>query len=277
MGSFAQDKEGGLASSPSNGLLFDILHFDIISIVLLKLDMTSLTKMRRVCKSSKAIIESLYEYRMLHEHADMTTYAAISTGAASYFTVRELFLEFRHRWCRQCGEGVTGARLCLATVRRCCVRCSVSHAAFTLVPVPHVLSKFGLSIEEVKERLPMVKVSVLRRSKTPGAGTLSQMQDIVNLAEAKSLAIEIYGSEAKMYEAASQSLKRALREAEDRQTSNIRLAWASRSALPPISPAPHQFKALSQPSSIWQDLGCSDFPFWDSETRRPRLNILDTF
>lgn len=262
--------------SPSQGLLLDMLHYDVLRAILLTLDMASLNKMRRVSKVVRAIVESLYEYRMLDEHANRTMYSVYSSGSASYFTIRELFLEFRHRWCRGCGEGVTGYFLCLATLRRCCRSCSLSSAAFTLAPVPYVLSEFGLSITDVKERLPMVNSRVVRGIKVMGCEMAPSVHDLVSVAEAKRLAIEIFGSEANMEEAASQ-LRRVSSKSEGRQSSIIRSnRCGMRTYLPPSSSL-GRFRLLTKPAGIWQVFGSSDFPFWDSETQRSRLEVLETF
>jgi hypothetical protein len=98
------------------------LPLEILHLILLDLDLTSMGMLRRVDTTSWHLVESLPAYRLLRKHAPNTLRLMDATGCSSHFPIHWIFTEFCHPWCRTCGE--FGPYLYLPTVSRSCYKCN---------------------------------------------------------------------------------------------------------------------------------------------------------
>ncbi|KAK0728624.1 hypothetical protein B0T26DRAFT_638091, partial [Lasiosphaeria miniovina] len=130
----------------------DELPSEIIINVLLRLDVPTLTLLRRVNRRAMAIVSSLYPYRMIRQYCPDVLRAVISLNASSY--------DYQTLWdalpvCSKCdGCDLFGSYLYIVTGKRVCYLCFTS--GWKYIPtMPPMAWDAGLSQDAVGE-LPSV-------------------------------------------------------------------------------------------------------------------------
>ncbi|KAI0837090.1 hypothetical protein F5Y06DRAFT_271969 [Hypoxylon sp. FL0890] len=135
----------------------DALPLELLTEVLIAIDLPTLTAFRRVNCRAMSIVDSLHQYRMISEHCINVLRAVISLKAAS-FDCRTLYETLSTRKCEACDR--FGSYLYLITCKRVCYFCFTGRPEYHpmsatdakrctglprrgLMHLPHVLSLTG--------------------------------------------------------------------------------------------------------------------------------------
>ena len=94
---------------------------EIIEHILSNVDLASLMLLRSISRRLHFLIDCLVPYKMILANAPNALRALLSTGAANYFTILDLYGALRAQDCFLCNR--FGAFLYLLECRRCCWHC----------------------------------------------------------------------------------------------------------------------------------------------------------
>ncbi|KAK8171335.1 hypothetical protein BKA80DRAFT_7286 [Phyllosticta citrichinensis] len=100
---------------------FGKLPLEILQSVLVKLDLRTLTDIRRVNERATQVVDTVPEYKAIFKHASIVLRAVISVEVASFISCKDLYSELGRRDCRQCGR--VAAYLHLLACERFCNYC----------------------------------------------------------------------------------------------------------------------------------------------------------
>lgn len=131
----------------------DLLPPELITGVLLALDLPTLTAFRRVNQSAMNLVDTLRPYSMIFRHCPNVLRAVLSIEATSY-DCQSLFETLCTSKCAACGR--FGGYLYLATCERVCYYCYTSHPAFLPIPVTRAAQATGRTRKDLK-RLPHIR------------------------------------------------------------------------------------------------------------------------
>lgn len=131
----------------------DLLPLELITGVLLALDLPTLTAFRRVNQSAMNIVDILRPYSMIVRHCPNVLRAVLSIEATSY-DCQSLFETLSTSKCITCGR--FGGYLYLITCERVCYYCYTSHPAFLPIPVTRAAQATGRTRKDLK-RLPHIR------------------------------------------------------------------------------------------------------------------------
>ncbi|KID96028.1 F-box domain containing protein, partial [Metarhizium majus ARSEF 297] len=130
----------------------DLLPTELITYVLLALDLPSLTAFRRVNRRAMSLVDSLHQYRMIFEHCPDILRAMVSIDA-KYFDCASLFNTLSSTKCATCDR--FGGHLYLITCKRVCYFCFILDPLYLPVSATLATKHTGLSRKELK-RLPHI-------------------------------------------------------------------------------------------------------------------------
>ncbi|RAK81775.1 uncharacterized protein BO72DRAFT_524188 [Aspergillus fijiensis CBS 313.89] len=159
-----------------------LLPLEIIRMILLDLDMLSLSHLRSVNKTTKQIIDSLPEYHLLHTHAADILRLLDLTQCTHHFSLGQLYQEPRHPRCRTCGD--FGPFLYIPTCSCSCFACRRTHRQYCMAPIEAVFQRYGLSLDNDWHRLPVIRTLDF-------TGWAYQEKMLVSMAQAKALALQL--------------------------------------------------------------------------------------
>jgi hypothetical protein len=129
----------------------EILPVELVQIVLLDLDLQSLTSLRRVNRRAMVTIDMLCQYSEIIAYASNSLRAALSINLGASISCRQLHTELCSQECIACGR--FGPFLYLLTCSRVCYVCLVEDPRFLPLTPRHARIAFGLSSYETG-RLP---------------------------------------------------------------------------------------------------------------------------
>lgn len=102
--------------------MLDQLPVELLSAILLELDLASLVIFRHVNRRAREVINSLREYKLIATHASNCVCAMLWTGSASGITLSHLYHLMCQELCSTCQQSF-GDMLNLLTWQRCCSAC----------------------------------------------------------------------------------------------------------------------------------------------------------
>jgi hypothetical protein len=128
----------------------DLLPLELVSEILLALDIPTLTSFRRVNRRAMELVDSLHQYRSILKHCPNILRAIVSTNASSY-TCRVLYDTLCNTKCSSCDR--FGGYLYLITCRRVCYFCFSRNLIYFPLSAWQAAKLTGLSRRDLK-RLP---------------------------------------------------------------------------------------------------------------------------
>jgi len=141
--------------SPSNTQLrvFDTgdlraLPLEIAYLILSLLDLRSLTDFRAVSWGSRALVDSLPQYKAIIQHAPNALRALLSTNMAVHFTTSNLFEALYTQVCFGCGQ--FGPFLDLFTCYRYCLTCVIDSNDLLSTPISTAKREFNLTSRMIR-------------------------------------------------------------------------------------------------------------------------------
>ncbi|KAK2784062.1 hypothetical protein FQN52_009332 [Onygenales sp. PD_12] len=182
------------APIPSLGNL-GTLPLELREEILMELDLDSIGKMRLLNTTSKILVDNLYAYKVLRQHAPDVLHVIHSMEMSPHLLIRQLFSEFCQPKCRVCDD--FGPFIFVPTCTRCCWNCLSrrKQTRFQLVP-PGEVALHTLLTRNALQSLPRMKT-------LPGASCGRHVYvnsvTLVSVHEAKQLSVRILGSSPRCY------------------------------------------------------------------------------
>jgi hypothetical protein len=125
---------------------FSELPPEIVSMILMQVDIESLTKFRSVSRAARDAVDSLFKYRNIVTHAPQILRATLALKAGKYITLTHLDAALMSKVCQDCGE--FGAFLHVPTCERVCYKCFTANEDRMPLSAPHVRHKWRLTKKE---------------------------------------------------------------------------------------------------------------------------------
>lgn len=130
------------------------LPLELINMVLMQLDIRSLTDFRRVNRRAMQTIDNIPQYGKIVTHAPISLQGTLSIGSGRYFSCQDLYKALCTANCETCGK--TGGYLYLITCRRVCFQCFTQRDEYQPLLWTDVSRKFGIS-RQVVNTLPSMR------------------------------------------------------------------------------------------------------------------------
>jgi hypothetical protein len=127
----------------------EALPVELLQIVLLDLDLQSLTLLRHVNRRARFTIDTLWQYSEIIRYAPNSLRAALSINVGTSISCRQLHTNLCSQECIACGR--FGAFLYLLTCSRVCYVCLVEDPRFLPLTPKHARVAFGLSSNEISK------------------------------------------------------------------------------------------------------------------------------
>jgi len=173
----------------------DALPVELLHMMLVDMDIRTLTTLRRTNRRIRLVIETLREYRNAFTHAPNSIRATLSIKMDAFISCRQLHEQLCSHECVNCGR--FGAFFYVLTSSRVCYVCLVENPQFLPITPNHAGVIYGLEPSEIAKLPTAVSIpgrysqnSVLRR--TP--------QTLIDSTSARLLGIKVHGSVEKMDE-----------------------------------------------------------------------------
>lgn len=192
---------------------FERLPLEIMNMVLVELDLRTLTDFRRVNQRAMQVVDSIPQYKVIAKHALVTLRGIISIGSGTFISCQDLYDKLSTAQCDSCGD--FGGYLYLITCRRVCFLCFTEKTDYLPLLRADVTRKFGLKREQLKG-LPAIKT--IPGYYTPRPIKLSKQLTLIDFHTARQVAIAIHGSASKLEEEASRIKSKILSNYELRKT-----------------------------------------------------------
>lgn len=148
---------GSLASLPP----------ELISMVVLQLDVRSVFRFRQVNSAARSVVTGTREYRLLAEHGLEGLRGVLRAGLGQLHLLRDLYGALLERSCASCGS--FGCLLFLFTLERCCFTCLQSSERYHVLPKHALCHIAGISPAKL-ERFPGLSLRTV-----PGVYNMMEM------------------------------------------------------------------------------------------------------
>ena len=137
----------GLPAILSSGRL-EALPVEILHMILVWLDLQSLTLLRSVSRSLRSHIDALYQYKNIVKYAPDSLRMALSTGIGSWISCQSLHYALCYQECECCGR--FGSLLYMLTCSRVCYVCIQRSDRFLPLTPNHARIAYGLKRKTAK-------------------------------------------------------------------------------------------------------------------------------
>ncbi|PGG98979.1 hypothetical protein AJ80_09434 [Polytolypa hystricis UAMH7299] len=129
--------------SPSSRLgALERLPLEIMSMILIQLEIRSLTDFRRVSQRAKQAVDSIPQYKKIILHAPASIRGTLSIGTGNLFSCQKLYETLCTGECESCGD--FGGYLYLITCRRVCFLCFTEKPEYLPLLQTDATQKFRL-------------------------------------------------------------------------------------------------------------------------------------
>ena len=142
-----------LSSLPYHDQTVKFLPLEILTVILLNLDLQSLTVLRRVSQSSRLTVDNLPQYQSIWNHGPELLRAALSVKISGSTTLLELYGALTKASCFLCGD--FGAFVYMLSCKRVCFLCVTQRPELLPMILSHAKDKYGLDTEALSGLLKM--------------------------------------------------------------------------------------------------------------------------
>ncbi|QKX54494.1 uncharacterized protein TRUGW13939_01581 [Talaromyces rugulosus] len=168
---------------------------ELLHMVLIQLDIPSLTAFRRVNRRATSIVDLVPQYKAITTHAPVTLWGIFTIGTGRWISCQDLYEKLSTAECESCGD--FGGYLYLITCCRVCFLCFTVKADYLPLRQADATRKFGLDRSHL-ENLPTMKT--VPGYYSPREIKLRDRLTLVDYRAARRTGIAIHGSESKMNE-----------------------------------------------------------------------------
>ena len=120
----------------------DILPAEMLTMILLNLDLQSLTVLRRVSQGSRLAVDTLPQYQSIRTHGPELLRATLSLNIANSTTLLELYSALTTASCFLCGD--FGAFVYMLSCKRVCFLCLTQRPEVLPMIPSHARDRYGL-------------------------------------------------------------------------------------------------------------------------------------
>ena len=183
-------KIGALCESPKADLgALDLLPLELLHLLLLQLDLRSLTDFRRVNQRAMQVVESITQYRAVITNAPGVLRCIISINAGQWVTCQNLYDKLCTPWCEQCGD--FGGYLYVLTCKRVCFLCLSEDKEFLPLKYSDAIRKFGVD-RQIIGTLPHMRS--IPGTYSPNEKICRAQLSLVDSGSARRAGIALHGS-----------------------------------------------------------------------------------
>ncbi|CRL28954.1 Cyclin-like F-box [Penicillium camemberti] len=231
---------------------------EILQMILLRLDIRSMTEFRRVNRRARLAVDHIPQYKQIVLHAPASIRGCLSLRSGFSFSCQDLYDKLRTAECDSCGD--FGGYLYLVTCRRVCFLCFTEKADYLPLLRSDVIRKFGLRSEHLA-KIPSFK-SVPGRYSSRGIKCHRRLT-LFDHSAAREAGIFVHGDSNSMKQYASESLAKRI---EIHQSRNAR---STHGVKPPRLPRSEEsFDGFS--SNPIRFMGIIRAPVLDTRTAIPQ-------
>jgi hypothetical protein len=134
--------------------ILETLPLELLGLVLVQIDLRSLTDFRRINNRAMQVVDSILEYRLMHRHTSNLIRGILSVELGSHVSVQALFKTLNEFKCEECGD--FAGFVYLTTCRRVCFLCLYEKSRYFPLLISEAEWKFGVS-RRLFAALPAVK------------------------------------------------------------------------------------------------------------------------
>ncbi|PWY68646.1 hypothetical protein BO70DRAFT_366019 [Aspergillus heteromorphus CBS 117.55] len=175
---------------PRYGLrILDRLPLEIIQMVLMRLDIRSLTDFRQVNRKARLVTDSIPQYRQILTHAPALFRRCLNIESARFFSCQELYNQLCTAECDSCGD--FGGYLYLITCRRVCFLCFTEKVDYLPLLRKDLTIHFGLHSKNLTG-LPCMRSFPGRYS--PRGIKCQRRQILFDYSSARQAGVAVHGS-----------------------------------------------------------------------------------
>lgn len=170
-----------------------VLPLELLTAILLNLDLQSLTVLRRVSRRSRHAVDTLPQYQSIRTHGPELLRAALSLKLSNSTTLSKLYGALTTASCFLCGD--FGAFVYMLSCNRVCFLCLTQRPELLPMVPSHAKDKYGLDSKAVSS-LPILR-------SLPGVYSQRQhrhrdRKSLVDPTAAEQAGIALYGSREQM-------------------------------------------------------------------------------
>lgn len=180
----------------SMGIL-DILPLEILTMILLDLDIQTLTVLRRVSQKSRLAVDTIPQYQYIRTHGPELLRATLSLEISRSTTLLELYVALTTASCFLCGD--FGAFVYMLSCRRVCFLCLTQRPELLPMIPSHAKSKYGL---DSKALSGLPKLRSLPGVYSQGLTRHRNRKSLIDPTAAEEAGIVLHGSREQMAKAA---------------------------------------------------------------------------
>jgi hypothetical protein len=122
--------------------VLDTLPLELLSLVLLQVDIRSLTDFRRINNRAMQVVDSVLEYRLVQQHTTNLLRGILSVEIGSHISTQALFRTLNESKCEQCGD--FAGFVYLLTCKRVCFLCLYENPKYCPLSITEAVRKFGV-------------------------------------------------------------------------------------------------------------------------------------
>lgn len=249
---------------PARGTLGK-LPVEILHKIFLDLDIFSLAMVRELNAYYKRVLDGLYEFKLLKQHASETFRIMYAVEINKSWNLSQIFAEFTHPRCRTCDN--FGPFIFLLTFSRCCYNCLLHHWDYELAPA------FNLAVHYMIPNEYRSEVNILRSLRNDyGTYEYHSHYQAYHMASVKAfseLSHQIHGSTENRERRKAERRKVALEQYNKER--EIMVSWHSARLYgdfpkppEPVRPACLFYKCFDKETlSKWRFMASTTFPYWD--------------
>lgn len=237
---------------PSSLGSLDQFPAEVLIMILWYLDFQSLSRISRTSFLGKDLVEGMAAYRDMMHHAPEALTALGRTGLLSIYSAALLHQSLRSKECVSCYD--FGAFLLLPSCERVCFECLDRNSALRVMRVNDAKAAFSLTAAHLK-KIPIMRTIPGEYGIRFKASHRKSLR-LVNVRQAKRLAIEVHGSS----EALKRIAPRAPRSGDRRRIWTLR-ALHDAPIDPPGSDMSKIYRQRDQPEDELGGVATVRFPF----------------
>ena len=134
---------------PRYGLgVLDQLPLELLSEILVHVDLRTLTDFRRVNQRAMQVIDSIPKYQVIVEHGAQALQCILSMETGGHASCLDLFHMLCNPYCEECGD--LGEMIYLPTCKRICESCSKQKSKYLPLLAAEAMREFGVSQRHLK-------------------------------------------------------------------------------------------------------------------------------
>lgn len=235
------------------------LPLELLNMVLVHVDIESLTGFRRVNQRAMQAVDSIPQYKAITTHTPASLRGILSIGTGRWISCRDLHKKLCTAKCDSCGD--FGGYLYLITCRRVCFLCFTENTDYLPLRQADAIRKFGLRHEHLAS-LPSMKT--VPGYYSPRQIKLRNRLTLVDHNAARLAGLAIHGSVSKMEQYSLEIISMRLEQYQSRKTQQ---PTGARQLIPRRPRSEDEFDGRT--SNPKRFVAIARAPFLDLRTRSP--------